>query len=60
MGRFLFTISEKSYFVGGKIMIRVAVSGAFGRMGREVSKAVFQDEKLELVAAVDITGAGEE
>jgi len=59
MGRFLFTISEKSYFVGGKIMIRVAVSGAFGRMGREVSKAVFQDEKLELVAAVDITGAGE-
>lgn len=32
--------------------IRVAVSGAGGRMGREVVKMVLQDESLELVAAI--------
>lgn len=32
--------------------IRVAVSGAGGRMGKEVVKMVLQDESLELVAAI--------
>jgi 4-hydroxy-tetrahydrodipicolinate reductase len=34
-------------------MIRVAVFGALGRMGREVMGAVDGDDELELVAAVD-------
>lgn len=33
--------------------IRVAVTGAGGRMGREVVKMVLEDETLQLVAAVD-------
>ncbi|WP_281198629.1 4-hydroxy-tetrahydrodipicolinate reductase [Paenibacillus oryzae] len=33
--------------------IKVAVTGAGGRMGREVIKMVLEDEALELVAAVD-------
>lgn len=33
--------------------IRVAVTGAGGRMGREVVKMVLEDEALQLVAAVD-------
>ena len=33
--------------------IKVAVSGAGGRMGREVVKMVLEDELLQLVAAVD-------
>ncbi|ULO09339.1 4-hydroxy-tetrahydrodipicolinate reductase [Paenibacillus sp. 19GGS1-52] len=33
--------------------IRVIVSGAGGRMGKEVIKLVLQDEELELAAAVD-------
>ncbi|MHA7963478.1 4-hydroxy-tetrahydrodipicolinate reductase [Paenibacillus sp. CAU 1782] len=33
--------------------IKVAVTGAGGRMGREVVKMVLEDEALELVAAVD-------
>ncbi|UHA72988.1 4-hydroxy-tetrahydrodipicolinate reductase [Paenibacillus sp. 481] len=33
--------------------IRVAVSGAGGRMGKEVVKMVLEDETLQLVAAVD-------
>lgn len=33
--------------------IRVIVSGAGGRMGKEVVKLVLQDEELELAAAVD-------
>lgn len=33
--------------------IRVVVSGAGGRMGKEVVKLVLQDEELELAAAVD-------
>jgi len=39
-------------------MLKVAVFGALGRMGREVVKAVLGDGQLELVAAVD-TAAGE-
>lgn len=41
--------------------LRVAVSGAVGRMGREVVRAVIEAEGLELVAAIDsnaqLTGA---
>jgi 4-hydroxy-tetrahydrodipicolinate reductase len=33
--------------------IKVAVSGAGGRMGREVVKMVLEDEMLQLVAAID-------
>ncbi|GGD69008.1 4-hydroxy-tetrahydrodipicolinate reductase [Paenibacillus nasutitermitis] len=33
-------------------LIKVAVTGASGRMGREVVKLVLEDEQLELVAAV--------
>ncbi len=35
--------------------ITVAVSGACGRMGKEVCRAVLEDEQLELVAALDVT-----
>lgn len=35
-------------------MIRVGVVGAMGKMGQEVVKAVCNDDKLELVTAVDI------
>jgi|SRR5690554_4301411 len=38
--------------------IRVVVSGAYGRMGREVVKAVFAQEDMELVGAVDKVGTG--
>ena len=41
-------------------MIRVLVSGAFGKMGREVLKTVWQAEDTELVGAVDIFGAGQD
>ncbi len=40
-------------------MIRVLVSGAAGRMGREVVRAVMAEDDLELVAAVDPAHAGE-
>jgi 4-hydroxy-tetrahydrodipicolinate reductase len=39
-------------------MLRVGVLGAGGRMGREVCRAVVEDEDLELVAAVDPALAG--
>ncbi|HEU5003494.1 MAG TPA: 4-hydroxy-tetrahydrodipicolinate reductase [Actinomycetota bacterium] len=39
-------------------MIRVGVFGAAGRMGAEVCRAVDAADDLELVAAVDIEGAG--
>ncbi|HEY8345316.1 MAG TPA: 4-hydroxy-tetrahydrodipicolinate reductase [Bacillota bacterium] len=38
--------------------IRVVVSGAYGRMGREVMKAVSAQEDLSLVGAVDKAGVG--
>ena len=38
--------------------IRVAVVGASGRMGREVLKAVAEDEGMQLVAAVDHSDVG--
>lgn len=40
-------------------MIRVGVIGAYGKMGREVCAAVANDPDLGLVAAVDMSGAGE-
>ena len=42
----------------GENVIRVAVSGAAGRMGREVVKAVQAAEGLLLVAAIDHHGIG--
>lgn len=39
-------------------MIKVLVSGAAGRMGREVVKAVVNDPETQLVGAVDKFGAG--
>ncbi len=39
-------------------LIRVAVSGAAGRMGREVVRAVLGAEGLQLVAAIDHHGVG--
>lgn len=41
-------------------MIDVIVTGAAGRMGREVVKAVGQAEGMRVVAAVDARGAGTE
>ena len=35
-------------------MIKVGVSGAMGKMGQEVVKAVCEDSELELVCAIDI------
>lgn len=35
-------------------MVKVIVNGACGRMGRSVLQAVFQDDELKLVGAVDI------
>ncbi|NLW47243.1 MAG: 4-hydroxy-tetrahydrodipicolinate reductase [Firmicutes bacterium] len=40
--------------------IKVLVSGACGRMGREVIKAVVKDEGLQLVAAVDKINVGKD
>jgi len=37
-------------------MIKVAVCGAFGKMGTEVCRAVEADGELELAAKIDITG----
>ncbi len=41
-------------------MIRVLVSGANGRMGREVLKAISQDAECQIVATVDIKAAWED
>ena len=38
----------------------VLVAGAYGRMGREVVKAVVAQEDLKLVGAVDQAGGGED
>ena len=40
-------------------MIRVGVIGAYGKMGREVCRAIVEDPDCVLVAAVDSTGCGE-
>ena len=41
-------------------MVRVAVCGAAGRMGREVVKAVHGDPECELVGAVDVAAHAED
>jgi 4-hydroxy-tetrahydrodipicolinate reductase len=41
-------------------MIKVLVSGANGRMGREVLRAITQDPECEIVATVDIKAAWED
>jgi 4-hydroxy-tetrahydrodipicolinate reductase len=41
------------------IVIRVGVIGAYGKMGREVARAVMEDPETVLVAAVDQQGVGE-
>lgn len=40
-------------------MIKVGVTGAYGRMGKEVVKAVVNDPCMELVCAIDKFGVGE-
>ena len=40
-------------------MIKVMVSGACGRMGQAVLKAVIEDSELELVGAVDLSGGAD-
>ncbi len=40
--------------------IRVAVVGACGRMGREVTKGVLSRPNLQLVAAVDVREVGKD
>jgi Dihydrodipicolinate reductase len=40
--------------------VRVAVTGACGRMGREVVRAVHEADGLELAAAVDRSQVGED
>ena len=39
-------------------MIKTGIVGALGKMGKEVVKAILNDEDTELVMAVDITGEG--
>jgi 4-hydroxy-tetrahydrodipicolinate reductase len=39
-------------------MIKVIVTGAYGKMGREVVKSVLRTEDIELVGAVDAVGEG--
>lgn len=40
-------------------MIKVMISGACGRMGQAVLKAVIEDSELELVGAVDLAGGAD-
>ncbi|MDD5447882.1 MAG: 4-hydroxy-tetrahydrodipicolinate reductase [Actinomycetota bacterium] len=40
-------------------MLRVVVFGGLGNVGREIAKAVWEDEELELYAIVDSRAAGE-
>ena len=42
-----------------KILIKVAVTGALGKMGREVISMTLADENLDLVLALDVVGEGE-
>lgn len=44
--------------MNGLETIRVAVSGANGRMGREVCRTVLEEPGLELVGAFDLSGQG--
>ena len=39
-------------------MIKILVNGASGRMGRAMSGKILQEQDMEIVAAVDVKGAG--
>ncbi len=39
-------------------MIKILVNGAYGRMGRAMSAKILQEDDMQIVAAVDIMGAG--
>ncbi len=39
-------------------MIKIGVAGALGKMGKEVVRAVYNADDMELVMAVDISGVG--
>lgn len=41
-------------------MIKILVNGAFGRMGRAMSSKILLEEDMQIVAAVDIKGIGED
>ncbi|MBQ2644280.1 4-hydroxy-tetrahydrodipicolinate reductase [bacterium] len=41
-------------------MIKVAVTGALGKVGREVIKTVFENDKTQLVAAIDMFEIGKD
>ncbi len=41
-------------------MIKVAISGACGRMGQEVVRTVFNDPSMEAVAAIDVNKVSED
>ena len=55
LARFL----RKACLKGAHILVKVLVSGACGRMGQAVVKAVLADAELSLVAAVDVHGGGD-
>ncbi len=52
--------STDFFFERVRPMIKVLVCGAGGKMGREVVKAVHNDEELELVGGVDLAEAGKD
>ena len=39
-------------------MIKILCNGAFGRMGRAMSTKIMQEDDMQIVAAVDVNGAG--
>ena len=39
-------------------MIKAGITGALGKMGKEVVKAVLNSKDIELTAAIDIIGNG--
>jgi 4-hydroxy-tetrahydrodipicolinate reductase len=45
--------------VEGQVPVKVAVFGAAGRMGRQVCRAVEEAQGLEVVARIDVAGAGD-
>jgi 4-hydroxy-tetrahydrodipicolinate reductase len=49
---------KKEVFILGKM--RVAVSGACGRMGQQVCQTILQEEDLELVGAFDLQDQGKD
>lgn len=43
----------------GDILIRTGVTGALGKMGKEVVKTIINDPELELACAIDKFETGE-